>query len=49
MQLSETLNLSGLTLTALNKKCKPEKKLEKAKQLQINFTIPQHNSTPVGE
>lgn len=49
MQLAEKLNLSGLTLTALNKKGKPEKKLEKAKQLQINFTIPQNNSTPVGE
>lgn len=48
MTLAERLNVTGLSLTALNKKGKVEKKVEKAKQLRIIFTIPQNNSTPVG-
>lgn len=48
MTLAERLNVTGLSLTALNKKGKPEKKVEKAKQLRVIFTIPQNNSTPVG-
>ena len=49
MQLAEKLNLTGLQFSALNKKGKNEKKINKAKQLVVTFTIPQNNSTPVGE
>lgn len=49
MTLAEKLNVTGLSLTALNKKGKTEKKIAKATQLMISFTIPQNNSTPVGE
>ena len=49
MTLAERLNVTGLTLTALNKKGKTEKKVTKAVQLKVTFTIPQNNSTPVGE
>lgn len=49
MTLAEKLNVTGLTLQALNKKGKVEKKVSKAKQLKVTFTIPQNNSTPVGE
>ena len=49
MTLAERLNVTGLSLGALNKKGKNEKKVAKATQLVINFTIPQNNSTPVGE
>lgn len=49
MTLAEKLNVTGLTLTALNKKGKNEKKVAKAVQLMATFTIPQNNSTPVGE
>ena len=49
MTLAEKLNVTGLNLTALNKKGKREKKVTKAVQLMATFTIPQNNSTPVGE
>ena len=49
MTLAEKLNVTGLALQALNKKGKNEKKVTKATQLRITFTIPQNNSTPVGE
>ncbi len=49
MTLAERLNVTGLTLTPLNKKGKNEKKVSKAVQLVVTFTIPQNNSTPVGE
>lgn len=49
MTLAEKLNVTGVTLTALNKKGKNEKKVSKAVQLMATFTIPQNNSTPVGE
>ena len=48
MQLAEKLNLTGLSFVAVNKKGKVEKKIGKAKQLVVSFTIPQNNSTPVG-
>lgn len=48
MQLAEKLNVSSVNLQALNSKGKNEKKIKKAKQLAITFTIPQNNSTPVG-
>ena len=47
--LAEKLNVSGVTLTALKSNGKTEKKITKAKQLKVSFTIPQNNSTPVGE
>lgn len=46
--LAEKLNVTGLQLTALNKKGKNEKRITKATQLMVTFTIPQNNSTPVG-
>lgn len=49
MTLAEKLNVTGLNLVALNKKGKEEKKVSKATQLMVTFTIPQNNSTPVGE
>lgn len=49
MTLAEKLNVTGVSLTALNKKGKKEKKVTKATQLKVTFTIPQNNSTPVGE
>ncbi len=49
MTLAEKLNVTGVTLSALNRKGKNEKKVSKAAQLKVTFTIPQNNSTPVGE
>ena len=49
MTLAERLNVTGLNITPLNKKGKRERKVAKAKQLEVTFTIPQNNSTPVGE
>ena len=49
MTLAEKLNVTGLSLTPLNKNGKKEKKVQKAAQLMVSFTIPQNNSTPVGE
>ncbi len=49
MELAEKLNVTGLTFSALNKRGKKEKRIGKAVQLVVNFTVPQNNSTPVGE
>lgn len=49
MTLAEKLNVTGVALTPLNKKGKTEKNVTKARQLMVTFTIPQNNSTPVGE
>ena len=48
MTLAEKLNVTGVSLTALQKNGKNEKNVTKAKQLMVTFTIPQNNSTPVG-
>lgn len=48
MTLAEKLNVTGVSLQALNSKGKNEKNITKAKQLKVTFTIPQNNSTPVG-
>ena len=48
MTLAKKLNISGLSLQALKSNGKKEKRISKAKQLQVTFTIPQNNSTPVG-
>lgn len=49
MVLAEKLNVTGVSLTPLKKNGKAEKNVTKAKQLLVTFTIPQNNSTPVGE
>lgn len=49
MTLAEKLNVTGVSLTALKKNGKTEKNVTKAKQLMVTFTIPQNNSTPVGQ
>lgn len=49
MTLAEKLNVTSVNLTALNKKGKNENHVTKATQLMVSFTIPQNNSTPVGQ
>lgn len=49
MTLAEKLNVTALNLRGLKKNGKEEKNVTKAKQLEVSFTIPQNNSTPVGE
>lgn len=49
MTLAEKLNVTALSLTPLKSNGKNEKSIKKAKQLRVMFTIPQNNSTPVGE
>ncbi len=48
MELAEKLNVSNVSLQPLKGNGKNEKKVKKAKQLAVTFTIPQNNSTPVG-
>lgn len=48
MTLAEKLNVTGVSMSMLNKKGKIEKKIKNAKQLVITFSIPQNVSTPVG-
>lgn len=48
MTLAEKLNVTGLSLTPIKSNGKLEKNVTKAKQLKVTFTIPQNNSTPVG-
>lgn len=49
MTLAEKLNVTGVSIQGLKKNGKKEKNVTKAKQLMVTFTIPQNNSTPVGE
>ena len=49
MTLAEKLNVTGVSLRALKKNGKTENNITKARQLVVTFTIPQNNSTPVGE
>jgi len=49
MTLAEKLNVTGVNLQSLKKNGKNEKNITKARQLMVTFTIPQNNSTPVGE
>ena len=49
MILAEKLNVTAIGLQPLKGNGKHEKKVTKAKQLRVTFTIPQNNSTPVGE
>ena len=48
MTLAEKLNVTGVSLTPIKGNGKTEKNVTKAKQLMVTFTIPQNNSTPVG-
>lgn len=49
MVLAEKLNVTNVSFSALKSSGKVEKRIAKAKQLKVTFTIPQNNSTPVGE
>ena len=49
MTLAEKLNVTGVQLTPLKKNGKTEKNVTKAAQLRVSFTVPQNNSTPVGQ
>lgn len=49
MELAEKINVTGLNIIGLKSNGKQEKNITKAKQLEVTFTIPQNNSTPVGE
>ncbi len=46
--LAEKLNVTNVQLMPLNKKGKQEKKIKKAKQLMVTFTIAPNNTTPPG-
>ncbi len=48
VKLAKKLNLTGLRLTALNKKGKTEKKVGKAKQLEVNFSISPNSTASAG-
>ncbi|MDE6325639.1 MAG: hypothetical protein K2M02_05650 [Duncaniella sp.] len=48
MTLAEKLNVTGVSLVGLKKNGTNENNVTKAKQLMVTFTIPQNNSTPVG-
>ncbi len=48
INLAEKLNVTGINLIGLKKNGKQEKNITKAKQLEVTFTIPKNNSTPVG-
>ncbi|MDE6225290.1 MAG: hypothetical protein K2M25_04045, partial [Muribaculaceae bacterium] len=49
MVLAEKLNVTGVMIQALKANGKNEKNITKARQLVVTFSIPQNNSTPVGE
>ena len=46
--VAERLNLTGISLNAYNKKGKTEKKVSKASQLGVNFTISPNNTAAPG-
>lgn len=48
VQLAEKLNVTGVSLKAYNKKGKNEKKIKKAKQLGVSFTISPNNTAKPG-
>ena len=48
VKLAKKLNLTCLRLTALNKKGKTEKKVGKAKQLEVNFSISTNSTASAG-
>lgn len=46
---AKKLNVSGVSIRALNKKGKTEKKVQKAQQLCVTFTVTKNTAAPVGE
>lgn len=48
INLAEKLIVTGIDMIGLKKNGKKENNITKAKQLQVTFTIPKNNSTPVG-
>lgn len=48
VQLARKLNITGLSLTPLNKKGKKEKNVTKARQLSIHFTVSPNNTAAAG-
>ncbi|MDE5887502.1 MAG: hypothetical protein K2J48_03595 [Muribaculaceae bacterium] len=48
VKLAKKLNITGLSLTALNKKGKSEKNITKARQLSIHFTVSPNNTASAG-
>lgn len=49
VEQAEKLNVTAVSLQCLKGNGRTEKNVTKAKQLLVTFTIPQNNSTPVGE
>lgn len=49
VQLAKKLNITGLSLAAYNKKGKAEKKVNKATQLGVSFTVSPNNTAAPGE
>lgn len=49
MARASKLNVSAVSLTPLNKKGKTEKKVQKAQQLMVNFTVVKNVSAATGE
>lgn len=47
--LAKKLNVTGLSLTPLNKKGKNEKNITKATQLKVSFTVTENNTTEPGD
>lgn len=48
VKLARKLNITGLSLTALNKKGKTEKNITKARQLSVHFTVSPNNTATSG-
>lgn len=48
VKLAKKLNITGLSLQALNKKGKTEKNITKARQLAVHFTVSPNNTTSAG-
>lgn len=48
VKLAKKLNITGLTLSAYNKKDKPEKNVTKAKKLGVSFTVSPNNTAAPG-
>lgn len=48
VRLAKKLNITGLSLTAYNKKDKPEKNVTKARKLGVSFTVSPNNTAAPG-
>lgn len=49
VSVAKKLNITGLSMTAYNKGGKPEKKIKKAMQLGVNFTVAPNNTASPGK